>query len=303
MTNVKILAIVLGMSILVQCVSKKEKKEVFPAFEVGVVADCQYCDCAVSGIRHYQKGTERLRKAVNELNRHELDHCIHLGDFIDRDFTSFDSVAPIWNSLRADGFHVLGNHDFSVADSLKPMVLARLNLKDRYYSLTRNNWRFLILDGNDLSKHGALNENKIRQTDSLLNLPKYKDQSNMKMWNGGLGREQLRWIENELKLATANGERVGFYCHFPVFAASEDHNLWNFDELQSVIDNYPCVKFYFNGHNHAGGYTEKDGVHYLNFKGMVNTRDSTSFARVLFKEDSIIVKGYGREPSRRLQIK
>jgi hypothetical protein len=42
------------------------------------------------------------------------------GDFIDRDFESFDVVGPIFNKLRMPKYHVLGKHDFSVEDHLNP---------------------------------------------------------------------------------------------------------------------------------------------------------------------------------------
>lgn len=201
--------------ILGSCNVKKEAKSDSPEFEIGVVADCQYCNCEAAGIRFYKKSPERLRQAVKILNENSLDYSIHLGDFIDKDFESFDTVVPIWNSLKADKYHVLGNHDFSVADSLKPLVFEKMNIETRYYSIVRNNWRFIVLDGNDLSKHGALSEAKKQQTDSLLNHLSDKDLPNLVLWNGGLSTEQLQWVEKELKLATKYNERVGFYCHFP----------------------------------------------------------------------------------------
>ena len=45
------------------------------------------------------------------------------------------------------------------------------------------------------------------------------------------------------------------------------------------------------------------GVHYLTYKGMVDTNNTTAFATVQITTDSILVQGYGREPSRSLQIK
>ena len=50
----------------------------------------------------------------------------------------------------------MGNHDFEVKDSLKEEVIKKLNLKKRYYSFVEKDWRFIVLDGNDLSFHGAL---------------------------------------------------------------------------------------------------------------------------------------------------
>tara|TARA_R110001583_G_scaffold142211_5_gene294491 strand:- start:3344 stop:4246 length:903 start_codon:yes stop_codon:yes gene_type:complete len=289
--------------LIMACNTKEKPVPEYPDFEIGVIADCQYCDCEPTDVRFYKKAPARLKQAVTELNTHTLDYTIHLGDFIDRDINSFDTLIPIWGGLKSDRYHVLGNHDFSVADSLKPLVFEKMDLKDRYYSIVKNKWRFIVLDGNDLSVHGALTETKKQQTDSLFQQLSSKELPNLKPWNGGLGKEQLQWIEDELKLATQNKERVGFYCHFPVLGETNDLNLWNYEQLLSIIDKYDCVKFYFNGHHHDGSYVQKDGVHYLNFKGMLDTRDSTSFARVAFHNDSLIVKGYGREPDRGLLIR
>jgi len=299
----KAFQLVLIISVLSGCNSKKEKATQYPEFKIGVVADCQYCNCEPSGIRYYRKSPERLKHAVEVLNENSLDYSVHLGDFIDKNFESFDMVGPIWNNLNSDKYHVLGNHDFSVADSLKHLVFEKMNVTNRYYSVVRNNWRFIILDGNDLSEHGALSKEKKRQTDSLFNLLSNKNMPNLETWNGGLSNEQLEWVENELKLAKKSNERVGFYCHFPTLGEEQTHNLWNYKQLLSVIDRYDNVKFYFNGHNHAGSYIERNGVHYLNFKGMVDTDNSTAFATVSFGQDSLFIKGFGREPSRRLKIK
>ncbi|EAR00327.1 metallophosphoesterase [Maribacter sp. HTCC2170] len=287
----------------ISCNTKKESSTEFPEFEIGVIADCQYCYCEPTTTRFYKESPDRLKEAVGILNKQSLDYTIHLGDFIDKNFSSFDTIAPIWKNLKSEKYHVLGNHDFSVADSLKYLIFNKMDLKDRYYSIVKNGWRFIVLDGNDLSIHGALTATKKQQTDSLFNLLTTKNLPNLETWNGGLSQEQLDWVENELQLAAAKNENVGFYCHFPTLGETNDHNLWNYNQLLSIIEKYDCVKFYFNGHNHAGGYVQKDGVHYLNFKGMVDTQDSTSFATVAFRKDSLFVTGYGREPNRALKIK
>ena len=288
--------------LLVGCKTEKKNTSEFTQFKIGVVADCQYCNCEPSGVRFYKKSPNRLRQAVDILNEHELDYSIHLGDFMDKNFESFDTVVPIWERIKADKYHVLGNHDFSVTDSLKPLIFERMNINDRYYHIVKNDWRFLVLDGNDLSFHGALNETKKQQTDSLFKLLSDKNLPNLAPWNGGLSNEQLKWIDDELKLATQNKQRVGLYCHFPSLGEEQSHNLWNYEQLLALLDKYECVKFYFNGHNHAGSYVERKGVHYLNFKGMVNTNDSTSFATVTFRKDSLLITGFGREISRSLKI-
>ena len=55
------------------------------------------------------------------------------------------------------------------------------------------------------------------------------------------------------------------------------------------------VVAYFNGHNHAGNYGVKNGIHYVNLKGMVETSDTTSFSIVRVFKDRLEVDGFGRE--------
>ena len=283
------------------CQSKKKDILKKSSFKIGVISDCQYCDCDIKWNRYYKKSQNRLDYAVQTLNKEDLLYTIHLGDFIDRDFNSFDSLIPIWKKLNSKKYHVLGNHDFEVKDSLKDKIFKKLNLKQRYYSFTENNWRFIVLDGNDLSTYGALNTIKKQQTDSLFNLLKKDSLPFVQNWNGAVSNTQLNWIASELDSATKNDENVAFYCHFPLYPISV-HNIWNREQVLALINKYSCVKLYFNGHNHDGAYLKEKGIHYLTFRGMVDTKDSTSFATVEFKKDTIIVNGYGREISRKLLI-
>ena len=288
--------------ILIACKSKTEPS-VYSDFEIGIIADCQYCDCDSQGNRFYRKSPDKFKFAIEKLNTKSLDYTIHLGDFIDRHFESFDTVLPIWNRLKSEKYHVLGNHDFSVVDSLKSLVPKKMGLEKRYYSFVKNNWRFIVLDGNDLSYYGAITNVKQKETDSLFNLLKKENEPNMQSWNGGLSLEQLKWVKEELDIATSKSEYVGFYCHFPAVKDKEIHNLWNYKQFLKLIEPYENIKFYFNGHNHNGDYLKLNEVHHVTFKGMVDTSDSTAFSVVKFTKDSIFVNGYGRETSRSLKIK
>lgn len=272
-------------------------------FKVGIVSDCQYCDCEISGLRNYRKAPGRLKAAVEQLNQEDLEYTIHLGDFIDRDFKSYDSLVPIWNALNSKKYHVLGNHDFQVVDSIKPKVFSRMNLTEnkRYYSFTVDNWRFIVLDGNDLSYHGSLSPSKIRQRDSIFKELAKDSLPYLQKWNGALSKVQLKWVRSELDLAEKNRENVGFYCHFPVYPLAGD-NLWNREDLIDLISEYSCVKLFFNGHNHAGAYKMVDGIHYLTFQAMVNTQESSSYATAMFQKDTVFIQGYGREISRKLPL-
>jgi predicted phosphodiesterase len=277
-------------------------KKTYAPFKIGVIADCQYCDCEVKWDRYYKKSPARLKEAVAILNQDSLNYTIHLGDFIDQKMKSLDSILPTWNSLKSKSYHVLGNHDFDVGETNKQKMLDKLNIKSRYYSFVENDWRFIVLDGNDLSFYGTISKTKELETDSIFNLLKDKDLPYLKKWNGSLINAQLSWVKKELDEAVKKNQKVGFYCHFPIFPI-DGHNIWNREQFFSLIKPYKNVKLFFNGHNHAGAYQKVEGVHYLTFKGMVDTENTSAFAKVKFDKDTIFVEGFDREISRKLIIK
>jgi len=291
---------ILFLALFLAVVSCKEKKET--SFKIGIISDCQYCDCDVKWDRYYKKAPQRLAEAIAVLNRDSLKYSIHLGDFIDKDFKSLDRILPLWKKLKSPSYHVLGNHDFEVKDSLKAAVIKQLNLKKRYYSFVEQDWRFIVLDGNDLSFHGALTTAKKEQTDSLFNLLKDNKLPYLKKWNGALSSDQLTWVQGELDAAVKNNQKVGFYCHFPIFPIDQ-HNIWNREQFLSLIKPYNNVKIFFNGHNHAGAYQMENNVHYVTFKGMVDTKSTSAFAKVQFDKDTVSIEGFYREPSRKLVLK
>jgi len=267
------------------------------AFSFGAIADCQYCDAESRGVRQYRLSVEKLKSCVDHLNTLELAFVTHLGDFIDRDFESFDTVGPIFDQLKTTRYHVLGNHDFAVADDRKNEVAAKLGLDAKYYDFQVKGWRYVVLDGNDISFH-AYPSNSTKHAESVAYYVQNKIAS--PKWNGAVGPGQIRWLRGVLEGAEQQGEKAILFCHFPVYPENR-HNLWNAEEIISVLEDYPCVKAYINGHNHSGNYGMKNGIHYLTLKGMVDT-EQTSYAVISTTEDNIHVAGYGRESDRDMAV-
>lgn len=267
-------------------------------FSFGVIADCQYCADPGSGIRKYAASEQKLEQCVDHFNTLDLEYVVHLGDFIDRDWASFDVVGPIFQQLKASKYHVLGNHDFSVPDEFKRDVPQIMGLDSRYYDFEINGWRFIVLDGNDISFH-AYPEGSPQYKEA----ERYYEKNNIQSpkWNGGIGDEQLGWLAGVLDKANKKGEKAVLYCHFPVFPENA-HNLWNANEVIELMEKYTCVKAYMNGHNHAGNYGVKEGIHYLTFQGMVDT-DETSYATIQVNKDQLLITGFGREADRILEIR
>ena len=270
-----------------------------PIFSFGVIADCQYCNIKVpkTAARQYALSPKKLTACVEHLNRLDLQFVVHLGDFIDRDFKSFADVAPIYEKLKADHYHVLGNHDFEVADDLKAKVPAALGLKSRYYQFRYLGYRFIALDGNDVSLHAyPSNDPRHKAAEAVhKRLP-----SGTPTWNGAVGRAQLAWLKKALGEARRTGEKVILFCHFPVYPENI-HNLWNAGEVLAVLEESQAVVAYMNGHNHAGNYGLLAKRHFVTFAGMVNTEE-TAYAIVNVYADRLEIKGFGRQKNMTLPL-
>ena len=273
-----------------------EPKPGSPLFRFGAVADCQYCS-KTSLIRKYNLSPQKLTECVEHYNKLNLAFVVHLGDFIDRDFESFAKVRPIYNRLNAPHYHVLGNHDFSVADDKKALVPAQLGLKKRYYDFSHKGWRFIVLDGNDVSLYAYPKDDPRTKAATAFHR---RLKAGTPTWNGGVSDKQLAWVESILKSATQKKERVILFCHFPVHPENI-HNLWNHGAMTGLLAKYSCVAAYINGHNHAGNYGKKGGIHYLTMKGMVDTLKN-SYGVVEVYEDRLALKGFGRQEDREMKL-
>lgn len=292
----KYLFFLLG-TFLVACNTSSKKGSMSSNFSFGLIADCQYCNVVGEGQRKYSKSDQKLKSCVDDFNTMDLSWVIHLGDFIDKDWESFDVVQPIYEQLTMPGYHVLGNHDFSVVDSMKGSVVDKMGLPSPYYHFNNNGWRFVILDGNDVSFHAHPKDSK-----SYKDAEAYytKNQITSPKWNGAIGSAQMMWLEETFKTAAVEGENVILFCHFPVYPENQ-HNLWNADEVVRLIEKFPNVKAYINGHNHDGNYAQKNGVHYLTMKGMVDT-DRSSYGVMTVEENRLLLTGKGRQEDRVLEI-
>ena len=286
--------------LLTGCGSRFSQSQDAKPFSFGVVTDVQYADADPGGSRIYRASPMKLKRCVDFLNTQDLAFVIHLGDLIDRDFDSFDTVMPLFDRCKHPVYQVLGNHDFSVDNVHKADVPKRLGLARRYYDFSVGTWSFVVLDGNDLSLHANVKgSDRYEASNRMYEQLKANQKSNAQTWNGGVGKEQMAWLEYTLTQAEESGQQVVVFCHWPIFPVAS-HNLWNDSEVVSVLESFDCVRVYMNGHNHAGHYDQKQGIHYVTFRGMVDGADRFSYGIVHCNADAIKITGYGDEVGRTL---
>lgn len=265
-----------------------------PILKVGLVADPQYQDAPSSGEREYRESLWKLREAIDTFNYYEVDFIQNLGDIINQEWRSFDSILPVYTQLHPEieNYHLLGNHDFSVDSVLMADLLETLSMPDYYYSYVRKGWRFIVLDATDYSYYANQLHNR-----HLLKIDEYyastEGNQNHYDWNGAIGEEQQHWLKETLDSAKSLDQKVIIFSHKPV---RPDHgtNLWNSKEIVDIMESYSNVKAFINGHRHEGGYAFENGIHYITIYGMVNTKTS-SYGILEIYQDSLELKGFGNQ--------
>lgn len=275
---------------------KSSQKEV-PLLSFGIVADVQYADIDQTGTRFYRNSASKLQEAYNAFTKDSVDFIINLGDLIDGNYDSFNPVMDIIQSSGIKTYHVTGNHDYAVDKNLKDKLPVMTGSGKNYYSFKSGEFRFIFLDGNEISTYASENRSIVEKASGMLDSLKVGKAINALEWNGGLSNNQINWLDDQLDEATKEKEKIFLICHFPIFPENA-HNLLNYNELLSMVEKYHNIIAWFNGHNHAGNYGNFNLIHFLTFRGMVETEAENSFAIVDVYKNKIWIRGFGREKSR-----
>jgi hypothetical protein len=269
----------------------------------GLVADPQYAPLAPIGTRYFANSLWKLSEAIAAFNAEELAFVATLGDFIDRGWESFGHILPLYARLRHPHYPIPGNHDFDVAPEHLAAVRARLGHPRGYYDFSAAGHRFIVIDGTEVSLYANPPGSALHALaqDRLAVLQEARA-PNAQTWNGSVSDAQFAWIESSLQAARSAGERVIVLGHFPIYP-TDPHMLWDSERLLELFCAHDHVLAYFNGHNHVGNYGVRNGTHFVNLKGMVETATETCYAAVDVHPDRLVLTGFGTEPSRELALR
>jgi len=217
-----------------------------------------------------------LQHAVTEYNERALDWGIVLGDMIDiddGDWTNTDLMLSAWRQLQAPKYYCLGNHEFGVPDTDNGGNMKHLSVYGKYgfgekafYSFRHKGFRFITLIGDWRYKdyHPSLPEYQVAKD-------YYDDISGThRDWNSAVSLNQRAWLMDLLDESLALNEPVVCMCHDPIHnPADTGHAMFNSQEMLDILDGYPNVVMWLNGHNHSGDYAKLGTRHHLNLSGLV----------------------------------
>eukprot|EP00741_Cyanophora_paradoxa_P009683 tig00001590_g9381.t1 len=287
-----------------------------PDFTFAVISDVQYAEkedkVVLDGCRRYRSSLQRLERAVEAINASRADFAVHLGDLVDGNATpeatraDFERLMSVFAKLLPcrRTVHVVGNHDLVVGEE---ELVRALGMPGFFYEWSpAPGWRLVVLDSLDVSLYAPPDSPRHAAARAWLESHPLAEFENAQAWNGGVGREQLEWVEDALQRSDAAGERVLVLSHLPLLAeaARGDHVCWNAGEVRETLEAHASVKAVLAGHYHPGGYAERGGVHYVGLQGMVDSLPhSNAYALVEARPGELRLAGFGDVPSRTLPIR
>jgi len=193
--------------------------------------------------------------------------------------------------------------------------------REGHYSFIVDNIRFIVLDTYDISilawPESHPNRKKAEEiiqmhhpkgVSTSINSSTHLEGDNKRFvaFNGGIGKKQLKWMQEHIEDAQKAGQRVIISSHVP-FLPSDDESsayLWNYKEVLDVIcnsSNRGVVVACLSGHAHRGGYQLHDGIHHVTFEGSVETTEDC-FAEIFVYHDKLELVGHGVVESRTLSF-
>jgi len=285
-----------------------------PIFSFGIATDVQYADKDDKDSKYYRESLIKMEKVIDHWNEYSqnifpIALTFHLGDIIDGQHDikhsqeDLERILHVFKKNMLKHYHVLGNHCLKLP---REYVTEKLGLKENpYYTVEKENIKFVILDGTDVSTYGWTSESKnYLEAKEWLDSHPLEEFAYAEKWNAAIGKEQKEWLKNQLLDCKERNMKAIVLCHYPLLteAGERSHRLWNNEEIIDIFEDKDLegvVVLYANGHYHPGGFHKKGNISYWTVKGILEApHDSNCYAIVHVYPDRLEIEGYGTEPKR-----
>lgn len=251
-----------------------------------MLTDPHYADADTKGTRFYRESIVKVRDAVTRLRAERLSFLAELGDLKDMEAGEPDSrtrahLAAIAAELRGfDGpvCHVLGNHDMdnlSKTQFLDGVADHGIAPRRPFHSFERGGVRFIALDACCMKDGRDYDHGNFDWRDTVI------------------PPAQVDWLRRELSTSTLP---VIVFVHQRL-DGDGDAFIKNSGDVRGVLESSGKVLAAFHGHDHPGGRSELNGIHYYTLKAVVEGSgpENNAYAVVEVRADlSLTVTGYRR---------
>lgn len=265
---------------------------------IGLIADIQYADKADQGTRFYKASLQKLDESIEAFNRKGVDFTVILGDFVDEGPKDLQPILQRLDKVQNPVYKLLGNHDFESVQN--PYELYKsFGMSASYCAVDTAGWRFIFLNTNELTSYATVKNTPLeKEYQDLAERLTATDRTNMLPWNGGIGREQMKWLEKQLNTAREKELKVIVWTHHPLLPEDNGHEALNNREILQLLSKHKAVKAVISGHNHKGAFAMYDGLACITLEGMVETSDHNAYGILTLFDNKLVIEGEGRLTSR-----
>jgi calcineurin-like phosphoesterase family protein len=203
---------------------------------------------------------ERLSAFIEKAKVSDVDFIIQLGDFC-RPYEYNKGFLGIWNSFPGDKYHVLGNHETD-GGFTREQSIDFLGSRAKYYSFDKNNFHFIVLDGNDVNP----------SPDKVPGYPRY------------IGKEQEEWLVNDLK---STKKQTIIFSH----QSLEGDGIENRAEIRKILEDennsagFKKVIACFSGHHHTDYAGQINEIFYIQINSMSYSWVGEKFMKVRYSDE------------------
>lgn len=219
----------------------------FSLFIISSVLFAQHTKFVLWGDSQFQN-PEVFEEFVQKTTLINPDFVVHVGDMIHGYTYNINSARKQWERfkkqiapLKAPFYPTPGNHDVTTKEIVEAYAEAWNNTDKFYYSFTKNNCTFIILN-------------------AFENQDFYK-----------ISDEQFEWMKNVLE---ANKDNNIFISLHPPLHLEKDNKEW--ERIHNILKHYR-TRAVFTGHYHIYDYRKIDGIDYFCLNTSGNMSLNTGF--------------------------
>lgn len=245
----------------------------------GAFADLHYAKDVTVGKRYCDLSLVRLKNIVCDFNNRDLDFCICLGDVItsiqdfDKDIKNIKAVSKDFQEFNMPHHIILGNHDLEAMSKSDFYTAFGKEINCTYYSFTKENSKFIVLDANYLSDNTNYCKGNYNWTESYI------------------CEEQMIWLENELNLC--NEKNIVIFAHQNLGIRMNSNAvdacvIKNYKEVSKILEKYDKKITVIQGHYHNGDYQVINNVTYITLKALCVGNDTSYIPRIIVTIDDEI---------------
>lgn len=216
-------------------------------------------------------GDSRIQWFIENIKGENLDFIINLGDFCAPTKKNIGILQRI-KELKIPMYSVIGNHDTDYCD--KNEIIQFLNMKSNYYSFTKENIKFIILDSC-----------YYKEGNKVVNF--YK--GNFKKSKGSypiVPNRELYWLRKELN---SSEKYYVIFSHHSLENDFSRRGIFNRIDIRDILEEvkqyHKEVLFCMNGHDHGIDMKQIKDIYYIGMNSMSYIWLGSDYEDYCYNED------------------